>query len=211
MNRTSQIVSAACGVLASLPASASEADLQVLRAEIAQMRQTYEQRIEALEKRLVQAESNSTQAKAPAEKSTPPAARAGDGKASSFNPEIGLVLQGQYKNMKDVPERQVSGYWPAGHDHGGDKRGLSLEHSELMFSANIDPNFRGVARFAVTGDGKVEVEEASVSTLGRKQKYLEQYELFVIVPGYQPVVPFAMKRVALDGKRSKLFVGHLDS
>ena len=170
MNRTSQIVSAACGVLASLPASASEADLQVLRAEIAQMRQTYEQRIEALEKRLVQAESNSTQAKAPAEKSTPPAARAGDGKASSFNPEIGLVLQGQYKNMKDVPERQVSGYWPAGHDHGGDKRGLSLEHSELMFSANIDPNFRGVARFAVTGDGKVEVEEASVSTLGRKQK-----------------------------------------
>ena len=35
-----------------------------------------------------------------------------------------------------------------------------------MFAANIDPNFRGVARFAVTGAGEVEVEEASVSTLG---------------------------------------------
>ncbi|MDP3036132.1 MAG: TonB-dependent receptor, partial [Rhodocyclaceae bacterium] len=169
MIRPSLIVLAASGVLASFPAAA-DADLQALRAEIAQMKQAYEQRIAALENRLVQAESTSTQAKAAAEQAATRAAtqtaRAGDGKASAFNPEIGLVLQGQAKRMQDVPERMVSGYWPAGHDHGAEKRGASLQHSELMFAANIDPGFRGVARFAVTGAGEVEVEEASVSTLG---------------------------------------------
>ena len=165
MIRPSRLVLAAAGLLTTLPVLANE-DLKALRAEIAQMKQSYEQRIDALEKRLAQAESTTTQAKAVADKATALTPRSGDGKASAFNPEIGLVLQGQAKRMKDVSERVVTGYWPAGHAHGGAKRGLSLEHSELMLSANIDPSFRGVARFAVTGDGEVEVEEASVSTLG---------------------------------------------
>jgi hypothetical protein len=166
MIRPSLLVLAAAGVLVSVPASAADADLKSLRDEIAQMKQAYEQRIAALENRLAQAETTSPQAKAVADKLATQTTRTGEGKANSFNPEIGLVLQGQAKSMKDVPERAVSGYWSAGHAHGGDKRGFSLEHSELMFSANIDPNFRGVARFAVTGDGEVDVEEASVSTLG---------------------------------------------
>jgi uncharacterized protein len=165
MNRTSLIVLAASGVLASLPASASDADLKALREEIAQMKQAYEQRIAALENRLQQTENVSTQAKAAADNAATQVARRGDGKASAFNPEIGLVLQGRATKKREVEERAISGYWPAGHDHG-DERGLSLDHSELMFSANVDPNFRGVARIAVTGDGEVEVEEASVATLG---------------------------------------------
>jgi hypothetical protein len=185
MNRTSLLVLAASGVLASLPASASDADLKALRAEIAQMKQAYEQRIDALEKRLVQAESTSTQAKAAADKAATQTVRAGEGKANAFNPEIGLVLQGQTKSMKDVPERQVSGYWPAGHAHGAEKRGASLQHSELMFSANIDPNFRGVARFAVTEDGTVEVEEASVTTLGLGSGFSVRAGRFASDIGYQ--------------------------
>lgn len=173
---------AACAVLAP---SARADDLKALREEIAQMKQAYEQRIEALEKRLAQAEAASTQAKTAADKAATQTARGGEGKASAFNPEIGLVLQGQARHMKDVPERTVSGYWPAGHDHAGEKRGLSLEHSELMFSANIDPNFRGVARFAVTGDGEVEVEEASVSTLGLGQGLTARAGRFRSDIGYQ--------------------------
>lgn len=168
MNRPSPIVLAACGVLASFPyasASAADVDLQALRAEIAQMKQAYEQRIATLENRLQQTENVSTQARAAAESAATQVARQGDGKASAFNPEIGLVLQGRATKKKEIEERAISGYWPAGHDHG-DERGLSLEHSELIFSANVDPNFRGVARIAVTGDGEVEVEEASFSTLG---------------------------------------------
>lgn len=175
---------AAAGVLISLPAMA-DGDMKTLRAEIAQMKQAYEQRIAALENRVKEAEATSSQAKATADQATTQSARAGDGKASAFNPEIGLVLQGQYKSMKDVAERQVSGYWPAGHDHGGDKRGASLAHSELMFSANIDPNFRGVARFAITGDNEVEVEEASVSTLGLGNGFTVRAGRFASGIGYQ--------------------------
>lgn len=185
MKHASIGVLAALGALASLPASAADADLKALREEIAQMKNAYEQRINALEKRLVQAESTSTQAKAAADKATTQTARAGEGKASAFNPEIGLVLQGQAKRMQDVPERVVSGYWPSGHDHGGDRRGVSLEHSELMFSANIDPSFRGVARFAVTGAGEVEVEEASVSTLGLGNGFSVRGGRFASDIGYQ--------------------------
>jgi hypothetical protein len=118
MNHVSLFALAAAGALSAFPAIAADADLKALRDEIAQMRKSYEQRIESLEKRLVQAESTSTQAKAAADKATTQTARAGEAKANAFNPEIGLVLQGQAKRMKDVPERAVSGYWPAGHEHG---------------------------------------------------------------------------------------------
>ncbi|GAB1394333.1 TonB-dependent receptor [Rhodocyclaceae bacterium] len=178
---------AAAGVLISLPATADD-DMKILRAEIAQMKQAYEQRIAALENRVKEAEAISSQAKATADQAATQTVRVGDGKASAFNPEIGLVLQGQYKRMTDVAERQVSGYWPVGHDHGGhgdNRRGASLEHSELMISANIDPDFRGVARFAITGDNEVEVEEASVSTLGLGGGFTVRAGRFASDIGYQ--------------------------
>lgn len=156
MNRKFRSVLAATGALACLPAAAADGDLKALREEIAQMKHAYERRIEALEKRLAQAESAAHAGHADH----------GDHPADAGNPEIGLVLQGRAKKMKEVPERAISGYWSAGHAHGAEKRGLSLEHTELSFAANIDPNFRGVARLAVTGDGKVEVEEAAFSTRG---------------------------------------------
>ena len=66
--------------------------------------------IGSLEKRLVQAESRSTQAKAAAEKAATQTARAGDGKASSFNPDIGLNLQGALtKTTRDPATWTVSG------------------------------------------------------------------------------------------------------
>jgi hypothetical protein len=185
MIHSSRLVLAAAGLLITLPVVASDTDLNALRAEIAQLKQTYEQRIDALEKRLVQTESTSTQAKASADKAATQTARVAEAKANAFNPEIGLVLQGQYKSMKDVPERQVSGYWPAGHAHGAENLGASLEHSELMLSANIDPNFRGVARFAFSGDGEVEVEEASVSTLGLGNGFTARAGRFASDIGYQ--------------------------
>ena len=82
----------------------------------------------------------------------------------SFNPDISLILQGRYLNAKDIAERHISGFLPAGHDHGSE-RGFSLDHSELMLSANIDQAFRGQANFAIA-DGEVAVEEAWFQTLG---------------------------------------------
>lgn len=153
--------------LALLPlgAAASDADIRELREQLRQIKDNYEKRIEALELRLAQAESAAQKAG-----EATAAAAAGStgarGPASGFNPEASLILQGQYRRKKDVPERSISGFWPAaGHDHGGDERGLSLEHSELVMSANIDPNFRGMLNVALK-DGEAEVEEAWFQTLG---------------------------------------------
>lgn len=84
--------------------------------------------------------------------------------ASAFNPEVSLILQGAYKHRKNVDERHIGGFVTADHhhdgdDHGDDKRGFTLDHSELVLGANIDPYFRGQATIAVL-DGEVELEEA---------------------------------------------------
>lgn len=161
MNRISLSVLAACGVLASLPASAAGDDLKALRDEIAQMKQAYEQRIAALEGRLKQAETTSGEARAVAEKTATQVARAGDGKASGFNPEIGMTLQGRYRRADG--DGHISGFLPSGHEHGPGK-GFSLDHTELTLGASIDPYFRGFANFAISPDNEVETEEAWVQT-----------------------------------------------
>lgn len=160
----------------SVALAASDADLAEIRKQLQQMKDAYEQRIATLEQKLVKAENTATKAEATAKEAAsvasearlrPPAAQP----ATGFNPEISLILQGQYRRMKDIEERQITGFWPAaGHDHddhghGADRRGYSLDHTELVFSANIDPYWRGQAVLALQ-DGEVEVEEAFFQSLG---------------------------------------------
>ena len=170
MNRTSISVLAACGVLASIPASAADPDLQSLREEIAQMKRSYEQRIDALEKRLVQAEGTSTQAKAAADSAASKVARQPDAKAGGFNPEISLTLQGALtKTRRDPATWTLQGFVPPGEpDEIGPprRRGFTLQESELGIAANIDPNFRGYLNLAMTPGNTVELEEAYFQTLG---------------------------------------------
>lgn len=154
-----------------LPAAAADtAELQRIHNEIEALRKSYDARIADLEARLKQAE-----AKSMAAVPVPPGPAAGVSVAtaqaapSGFNPEISLILQGQYRKMKDIEERGITGFVAGGHEHdaehGGPPRGFSLDHTELVVAANIDPNFRGLANFALA-DGEVEVEEAWFQTLG---------------------------------------------
>ncbi|MCL2635801.1 MAG: TonB-dependent receptor [Betaproteobacteria bacterium] len=167
MLRSSSRVLAAAGILVSLPAAADDSELRALRAEIEQLRTAYEQRLASLEARLQSAEQtrSTPAAEPPSDDRRPLAAPAG-----GFNPEVSLILQGQYKNMKDVGERSITGFAStAGHGHGDgidgvSKRGFSVEHSELVLSANIDPYWRGQAIVAVR-DGDAEVEEAWFQSL----------------------------------------------
>lgn len=173
------LLAASCGAQA-----ASDADLAAIRAQIDDMKKTYEQRISSLEKKLAEAEAQgksapraapavaapvAAQAAAPVTAST--ASIASATRASGFNPEVSLILQGQYKNMKNVAERGITGFVPAGgHDHGNgiegiSKRGFSVDHTELVLAANIDPYWRGQAILAML-DGEVEVEEAWFQSLG---------------------------------------------
>lgn len=168
-----------CAVLTGAPAfAAGDADIAEIRQQLQQMKEAYEQRIVSLERKLAKAEGVAAKAeetareaentarqanlRAPAASATSP--------ANSFNPEVSLILQGQYRKMKDVEHRQISGFWPGtthehGDDHGAGERGFSIDHTELVFEANIDPFWRGKAVFAMA-DGEVETEEAWFQSLG---------------------------------------------
>lgn len=166
------LLAASCGAQA-----ASDADLAAIRAQIDDMKKTYEQRIASLEKKLAEAEVQAKSAKPAAEARAVPAtvaatpAAIASARASGFNPEVSLILQGQYKNMKNISERGITGFVPAAsHDHddgavaGINKRGFSVDHTELILGASIDPYWRGQAILALA-DGEVEVEEAWFQSL----------------------------------------------
>jgi hypothetical protein len=139
---------------------AESSDLAAIRAQIEDMKKNYEQRIAALEQKLAQAE-----AKVERVEQRPVQPTQAAGTASSFNPEISLILQGQYRNMKNIPGRGITGFWPGGEEDTGGIRGFSIDHTELVLSANVDPYWRGQAVLALI-DGEVEVEEANFRSLG---------------------------------------------
>jgi hypothetical protein len=189
MKHYSLTVLAACGVLASLPASAADADLQALREEIAQMKKSYEQRIDALEKRLVQAETTTARGEATAQAAATPAARPVAGKAGSFNPEVSLILQGAMtKTQREPSTWTLQGFVPAGEpgEVGPSRRkGLSLGESELVLAANVDPSFRGQLNLSLSADNTMAVEEAWFQTLGLGNGFTLKGGRFMSGIGYQ--------------------------
>lgn len=138
-------------------------DVNTLRAELNALRSSYESRLQQLEQRLAAAEAKPAPiaAAAPAAVAAPaPAAPAATG-----GPDVSLILSGRYSAQKDLAERYISGFMPAGdHAHGASSRGFSLDESELVLTANVDPYWqaRGYITFA---DGEAQVEEAWFQSL----------------------------------------------
>ncbi|MDR2689433.1 MAG: OprO/OprP family phosphate-selective porin [Azoarcus sp.] len=173
----SKILVAALACAFAWPASATAdntqlaAELAALQEQIAQMRTAYEGRIAALEEKLAAADKRrADDATTPAQTASQARSQApvAHGGASAFNPEISLILQGAYKRAKEVEERHIGGFVGAAHhhdgdEHGDDKRGFLLDHSELVLAANIDPHFRGQTTVALL-DGEAELEEAWFQT-----------------------------------------------
>ena len=86
---------------------------------------------------------------------------------NAFNPGVSLILNGIYGNLsRDPAGFKINGFVPTLGEVGPPNRGLSLGESELVFSANIDPHFRGVGIVALTPENTAEIEEAYVQTLG---------------------------------------------
>ncbi len=149
--------------------AATEDELKDLREQVRQLRETYEQRIGALEARLKAAEQSGRQAEVPVQVASQPALQAGSRPAaeSAFNPGISLILNGTYGNLSRDPSGfRISGFVPTQGEVGPPGRGLSLGESEIVFSANIDPNFRGTLIAALSPDDAIEVEEGFIQTLG---------------------------------------------
>src|SRR5690606_20181817 len=105
--------------------------------------------------------------------------------ATSFNPDVSLILQGRYAHLDDIEHRAISGFLPAGHDHGL-PRGFSLDHTELVMSASVDPYFNGYFNLALVDD-EVEIEEAWFQTTALGNGVTLKGGRFLSGLGYQNV------------------------
>lgn len=124
-----------------LAQAASDTELQSLREQVRQ-----------LEQRVLQIESQ-------------PAAEhdhAATG-SNAFNPAISLILAGAYGRMGEDPSVPATGFAMSPNNNGY-SRSFSLKESELGISANIDPQFRGVATLVLAPEGGSSVENAFVQT-----------------------------------------------
>lgn len=145
--------------------AASDADLQAIREQIRQLKQSYEERISQLEQRLQAAEAGGKQAVAAQSSSTqassaPQASATGGDNA--FNPAIALILGGTYGSLRQDPAIPATGF--AMNPNMEHEQGFNLGESELGISANIDADYRGVATLALDPAGGVSVENAYVQT-----------------------------------------------
>ncbi len=162
-----------------------------LREQIREMKETYEQRIAALEQKLVQAEQVASRAEGNARQAADAAATVAArtpaaAPPAAFNPEMSLILSGSYTNLsKNVPERRLQGFVPAGGEAMPEAKSFNLGESELALSANIDHLFRGNFRLAIAPDNTVGVEEASIQTLGLGEGVNIKAGRFLSGIGYQ--------------------------
>lgn len=85
---------------------------------------------------------------------------------NSFNPSIGIILNGRYQWFE--AEESEFARFAVGHEGERGRKGLSIDESELNFSANVDDKFYGSLTAALVleeGSQIVELEEAYVQTL----------------------------------------------
>lgn len=185
MLRTSLYGLAAAGLLANLPAhAAGDAELQALRAELAEMRSAYEKRIAALETRLQTAEAQAGKPEtAPsiataARVAEPLAGRLSRSQslANAFNPQISVILDGNYYRdnrrgaageMYEQLDGIASSHGHDEHGHGaGQERGFNLRETEVVFSASVSPYIDANVKMTVSRGGDVALEEAYFDTRG---------------------------------------------
>jgi len=139
-------------LLAVSPAAFAEnSDIDVLRAEIEALRADYDARIAELERRLAVAEQNAAQATYAAQQA--PAVAPPGRSGSAFNPDIGVVFQGQLRGVDGEPDGE---------------EGFAVGETEFIASANVDDKFTAylTAAFAYEdGESALEVEEAWVEAM----------------------------------------------
>ena len=144
--------------------SSSEPATAELAEQIRALKREYEARIGALEAQLSVLESKAQDAE---QASATPARTARPASDNAFNPAIGVVLNGMISEYS-ADESEIPGF-PIGHESERPARGLSLGHSEIAMSSNIDDKLFGnlTLGFGVHPGEPVELEleEAYIQTL----------------------------------------------
>lgn len=170
--------------------AADIAELAQIREQIKQMKEAYEARIQSLEARLQQAEKTAGNALEKAVNVEDKATRivsssSPSTSASTFNPEVSLILSGTYSNLSQDPTNyRIGGFLPNGGEIGPGQRGFSLGESELIVAANIDHYLRGQFTLAVTPEDTVSVEEAFIQSLSLGNGFTAKGGRFLSGVGY---------------------------
>ena len=175
MSKKLLLAASAVAILGASPAfAASDADLEALRAEISAMKQAYESKIEQLENKVQTLETRQQNTAEQVAKVQPSAGPTGQAipatsqkavKDNSFNPAIGVVLQGKYQSFSE-DNSEFAGF-AVGEEAERGKEGLGIDETELNLSASVDDKFRGSATIALhehDGETEVEIEEAYFAT-----------------------------------------------
>ncbi|MES1983146.1 MAG: hypothetical protein V4443_11820 [Pseudomonadota bacterium] len=156
--------------------------LTLLAASNTEIELMHEQ-IQQLEQRLQQAEAASKQtATVAAAQSTGRQSSHADSSANAFNPAMLLILSGIYGQLAQA-EAPPTGFAMSPNDTGY-ARSFSLQESELSIAANIDPQFRGVATFALAPAGGISVENGYVQTTALGNGYNLKFGRYFSGLGY---------------------------
>lgn len=172
--------------------SLAEDDFTTVSRQLETIHDENERRIKALEKRLEEVEAAAQAAQTTAQRAeeatydimTPPRQSRS---ANAFNPAISLILDGRYAHFSNDPENNELPGFQLGEEAGLGKSGLSLGHSELVMSANIDDKFYGNLSAALhdhNGKTEVELEEAYFETLALGNGFTVKAGRFLSAMGY---------------------------
>ena len=135
-----------------------------LAEQIRTLKREYEARIGSLEAQLSLLESR---ARDTDREGASPGRTTGPASDNAFNPAIGVVLNGMVAEHSS-DESEIPGF-PLGHESERPAGGLSLGHSEIAMSSNIDDKFLGSLTLGLgvhPGEStELELEEAYIQTL----------------------------------------------
>jgi hypothetical protein len=88
------------------------------------------------------------------------------GSATAFNPQISMILTGNYASLSEDPATyRIAGFIPPPEGEGPGDRSFNLGESELTVASNVDPYFFANVTAAIQGDNTIDIEEAYFKTL----------------------------------------------
>tara|TARA_R110000782_G_scaffold138094_1_gene230674 strand:- start:2010 stop:3374 length:1365 start_codon:yes stop_codon:yes gene_type:complete len=146
-------------------AAGADSAIEAVRQDIDKIRQAYESRIQALETRLQEMEGAKTLGLDERPVGGPATAHRTI-RDNSFNPSIGAVLSGRAQSFSRKTS-ELAGF-AIGEEGERGSEGLSLDETEINFSASADDKFRGSLTAAIVqedGADIIELEEAYIQTL----------------------------------------------
>jgi hypothetical protein len=168
---------------AAMPSYAADADIKAVRQELEQLKQQYLAKIAELEQRIQDAEEQTDEAvEQTQDLAVELSQQSNRTAANTFNPGIGLVLNGKYLRQSPADYGfSVPGFF-LGEEPGPGESGLALGESEVNIAANVDDKFRASVTLAF-GEG-VEVEEAFLQTMALPAGLAIKFGRFFSAIGY---------------------------